>query len=627
MQLMADGLAGHEMDFYEIVRSSPWLGGTKEYSELNEGIPYWFNGLVSLAYGIDDDRLKEQVKNASTYILSHQNETTGWLGPEKTYTSKNLWSRFPLALGMMQLAEADPTTTDAIVSALYKFIPAMNSVLSDNDVANEIWGRVRYADMVIVLQWLHTYHQNDSGELLLTAMKNLRTFGRDWIKYFTPPNFPTADLDTLPLSVTEPMFPFVHGVNAGQGLKNPGVIYRFSKESSLPDLSLQAINETLTYHGTASGVIIGDERLAGLGPNRGTELCTVVETMYSLTYLHSLLGDASIADAAERAAYNALPPMLTPNHWAHQYIALPNQPWTTKNPQHAGLWWNVGEDGQIFAIEPNYPCCAVNHPQGWPKYLAASFASLGTDTIVHTLLAPATVKTKLDNDAEVSIECATTYPFGSTLSYSIASSSAAKLAVRVPNWQDGSKTPEITVNGTPLTPTPTISERTRLITIPIASGSSTVTYTLNPTLRTESRANDTIAVYHGSLLYALDIGEVSSSTPPTYPGAPKEAVTVTYNSTSAWNIAIDPSTLSFSTGDDTGALANPIWVPNGPPASITAQGCEINWSVDHGVPAAVPLTDQRSCIGSSKLVTLRPYGSLRVRVAEIPVVVGTSGGG
>lgn len=39
MQLMADGLAGHEHDFYKYVAHSTWLGGDEEYSDLREGTP------------------------------------------------------------------------------------------------------------------------------------------------------------------------------------------------------------------------------------------------------------------------------------------------------------------------------------------------------------------------------------------------------------------------------------------------------------------------------------------------------------------------------------------------------------------------------------------------------------
>lgn len=73
---------------------------------MNEGSPYWFNGLVPLAYGLDDDRLKMQVHEAMEYIIDNQ-QADGWLGPEVDHGRRDIWDRFPLLLGLCQLADAD----------------------------------------------------------------------------------------------------------------------------------------------------------------------------------------------------------------------------------------------------------------------------------------------------------------------------------------------------------------------------------------------------------------------------------------------------------------------------------------------------------------------------------------
>ena len=190
MRLMADGLAGHEYDFYNYVAHSSWLGQNMEYSDLNEATPYWLNGLVPLAYGLDDAGLKDQVTSAASYILDHQWDD-GWIGPENG-TARNFWGRMPLFLGMVGLAEADPTWEAKIVPALHKFNILMNTKLKDNytyywyhegDILSEgdtPWGRVRNQDMVITLQWLYEHHPGNQSGILLENMKMLHDGGLNW---------------------------------------------------------------------------------------------------------------------------------------------------------------------------------------------------------------------------------------------------------------------------------------------------------------------------------------------------------------------------------------------------------------------------------------------------------------
>ncbi len=57
------------------------------------------------------------------------------------------------------------------------------------------------------------------------------------------------------------------------------------------------------YHGQINGMFTCDEHLAGKDPSQGTELCTVVEYLFSLEVLISVLGDAALADRLERIAF------------------------------------------------------------------------------------------------------------------------------------------------------------------------------------------------------------------------------------------------------------------------------------------------------------------------------------
>ncbi|KAL9044072.1 MAG: hypothetical protein Q9214_002767 [Letrouitia sp. 1 TL-2023] len=269
MNLMSVGLAGHELDFYRVVRDSPWLGGGTEYSGLNEGLPYWFNGLVPLAYGLDDPRLKEQTANVLEYILDHQ-QADGWLGPEP-YNRRDIWGRFPLCLGLMQLVGADPSQASRIVPAMHRFVSIMHQMLTYNDGFKEFWGRVRYPDMIIVLQWLYEFYPQGNEVMLLEAMLLLDQQGLHWKYYYDQDNFIFADLDTIrpPIHSGSFVFPYVHAVNAGQGLKSGAVLHRLKNDTSLLESTRNGVNWTLTYHGSPAGSIIGDERESGLAPNRG----------------------------------------------------------------------------------------------------------------------------------------------------------------------------------------------------------------------------------------------------------------------------------------------------------------------------------------------------------------------
>ncbi|KAL8770914.1 MAG: hypothetical protein Q9209_003565 [Squamulea sp. 1 TL-2023] len=347
------------------------------------------------------------------------------------------------------------------------------------------------------------------------------------------------------------------------------------------------------------------------------------------------MGDRQFADHCERAAFNALPVMFTDDLWAHQYLVVPNQPYTyplnKPNP-----FWNTGDQSILYGISPNYPCCTVNMPQGLPKFLANSFVQAGNNGLGHALLSPARVTTTLPSGTNVTLNCNTTYPFGNILHYTFTASAPFTLNLRVPSWatsyeilasSNSESSPNI-YDDTSLFPDP----HTGMLSLSLLQ-SGTVEYKLHTTIRTEDRGNDTISVYYGALLYALDVGYsdsiISNSISthridkiPFQQSIPKQAHDHIITNTKPWNIAIDPDTLAYHTNNtsNVGKLPNPIWAYEAPPSYITAQGCEIEWGVEKGLPARPPLKGNRECIGDVREVVLRPYGSLKVHMAVLPTV-------
>lgn len=128
---MADGLAGHEHEFYRYVANSTWIGRTEEYSTLDEAWPYWINGIVPLAYSLDDERLKAKVKESIDYIFDHQ-QSDGWIGPETTPQRRLFWPRTLVLYAVTQYLEAEPSQAAFIIPKLYKFMELSRTMLADD---------------------------------------------------------------------------------------------------------------------------------------------------------------------------------------------------------------------------------------------------------------------------------------------------------------------------------------------------------------------------------------------------------------------------------------------------------------------------------------------------------------
>jgi hypothetical protein len=124
LRIQADGLSGHLDEFWPDIKDSGWIGGKAEGWER---APYWLDGVVPLAYLIDDPGLKTKVQRYMDYALTHQAED-GWLGPEKSatgkYQARDPWPVFVMLKALTQYEEA---TADPRVVPAFKPVEACRS--------------------------------------------------------------------------------------------------------------------------------------------------------------------------------------------------------------------------------------------------------------------------------------------------------------------------------------------------------------------------------------------------------------------------------------------------------------------------------------------------------------------
>jgi len=98
--LQARGLSGHLDETWEDVGpNSGWLGGNGESWERG---PYYLDGLVPLAYLLDDGVLKQKAQRYIDWTLDHPSED-GMIGPKSNH---DWWPRMVIAKALTQYQEA-----------------------------------------------------------------------------------------------------------------------------------------------------------------------------------------------------------------------------------------------------------------------------------------------------------------------------------------------------------------------------------------------------------------------------------------------------------------------------------------------------------------------------------------
>jgi hypothetical protein len=618
LELQAQGLSGHLDEFWPDIQDSAWIGGKAEGWER---VPYWLDGLVPLAWQLDDPRLQAKCKKYIDYILEHQHPD-GWLGPigdTQKHRPYDVWPLFPLLKALTQYQEAagDPR----VIPALLKVCRKIDQVISAEPMYS--WAKMRAADLVVTLYWLHDRTGGKEPWLLDLARKAFDQ-SHDWRAQWLPFKFTGKTQGKFELDT--------HGVNTGMALKYGPIRYRLSNDPRDLEILDAALHGLDSHHGQATGIFTCDEHLAGRSPSQGTELCTVVEAMYSLEIAGAVAGKVAYFDRLERLAYNALPATFKKDMTAHQYDQQTNQVQCVRSGEHP--WVNNGPDANLFGLEPNFGCCTANLHQGWPKL--ASHLVMRADQekgLAVAAYAPCRVQTTIQGKP-VTIEIKTDYPFRDLVEIAVTAPQPVEFALvlRQPHWSqtltlsgNDDRPAQNPSGGKP--PGAVIGEWMTVAATPgeFIQHAASWEGTRRIKLQFSNRAaafrgiNHSVAILRGPLVFALPI-DAAWKTLVDRPNLPLDDYEVLPQS--PWNYALlldpdDPAkALSFEERPMPGQ-GSPFQ-QQAPPFVARIQSRRLPaWGMEQGA-AALPPPSPVASSEAIETITLIPYGATDLRITEFP---------
>jgi uncharacterized protein len=620
LTIQANGLTGHLDEFWPSLKESAWRGFDK--GEGWERGPYYLDGLVPLAYVLDDPRLLAKVKSWMEPLLA-SGQDDGWFGPAAGRTRmnalKSLQDRWPRAVALKVLTQYHEATGDPramkMITEYFRYLATQHP-----DWPNNTWRGARAMETALAGFWLY----NRTGDpAILKTVESIYLNSFDWYSFFL--NFPyTQELyaacEITPGNMRKTWrsrgVPYggmiSHVVNVAMAIKYPGIWYQQSHNAFDLKASYEGLKSLDLHHGQVAGRFSGDEHLAGRRPTQGTELCAVVEFMFSLENLLAVTGDAAFGDRLELLAYNAKPGTCTPDYWAHQYDQQANQVQVSKAKRE---WSTNGDQSNLYGLEPNYGCCTANMHQGWPKFVKHMWMATPDRGVAAVALGPSMVKAMIADGVEVTIEEQTAYPFDGRIQFKVNTPKAVRfpLWIRIPAWAEGAK---CAAGGAEKS---VVAGTFAVIARQFKPG-DVVSVTLPMTVRGEERYNKSASILRGPLYFSLKIGEQFNKLKSYHETLLASDWEITPETPWNYGLQISPSDLGKSVVVETRPVGKEPFAQASAPVVLKVKGKQLpgwqlkNNSADDPPPSPVasdqPLTD----------LELIPYGCTRLRVTEFPVL-------
>ncbi len=624
LQIMRDGTSGHLDEVYSKVKdSSGWLGGTGDGWEET---PYWLDGAVPLAWLLDDKALQKKVLQYINWTLDHQ-RPSGYFGPltkserekgtsftaEQCGEGEDWWPKMLMLKVLQQYYTA--TRDPRVIPFMQKYFSYQLQVLKSCPLEKWTeWAKSRGSENIMVVQWLYGITR-DASLLKLAALLDEQSFpwstwlgNRDWVIHAAAYQ-------------NEENWMHRHGVNVGMGIKVPALSYQRTGDQDYLLKLRTGFNDLMTLHGLPMGIFSADEDLHGNDPVQGTELCAIVESMFSLEQAIAITGDVQYMDALERMAYNALPTQTTDDYNAKQYFQIANQVQVKRGVFSFGLPFNRGMTN-VFGMRSGYTCCLANMHQGWTKFASHLWYGTIINGLAAVEYAPCEVTAYTGiNNKKITIREVTDYPFGQDISFEIVTDGEIDfpLSLRIPLWCSEAS---LSLNGQLIQQ----EQGGKMVTVSrVWKSGDKLSLHLPMDIRISEWGRNSRAVERGPLVYALKLKERwEKDTEKT------EGDYWSVYPQGDWNFGLLQQAVKTPAESMEVKVLRPVgsdfvWNLAHAPVEIIVPARKIpSWQLAGDV-APLPVTDRHGLYkgfvsDSIEKITLIPYGCSKVRVVAFPVV-------
>lgn len=546
-----------------------------------EGGAYWFDGLVRLAFQLDDPALKELAKRRLDPVLDRMGEHAigfcWWLDRRERQhwdevNAANTWmvnwvaGMFARPVSAWYEATGDKRAAIALRHALGGgyWVEAFKSTPTLPSGAYEAW---RLTGDAALAESLRAYADKIAKD------PSAAVFGsKPWDGLEETLNLKRRHHFAMKL-------PTRHGVYANEDLLSLFAAYRATGDEHFLELVRSWYAFFDKYARQPFGAMVMDEEWGHPGPGRGTETCALAAEIWTRLNLLAGLGEGSWGDDVERAFYNAAPATVDREWRNHVYFQLPNR-FEASPVSRFSVGWEKGHPAAGYARKHSPLCCTAGLNRILPDFVQGMWMVTADGGVAAALYGPCSFSVELPS-GKFAAEEVTDYPFADTIRIKVADAPAGEmpLSLRLPKW---CASPEIAVNGVAVD-APSANGFLRLVRawrkgdeialrFPMAVRADVVR-------DLDDTRDDFAYLSAGPLLFARGYAEKSSNEPAEETAVP----------------ALDPGKVADGARLETSPLPHP-W----------------NWPLDAPVKLAV-------ADASGAPLALVPYGCTKLRASLFPV--------